>query len=371
MINKNDIIENIIRNLDITPTMHKNAVEKYQNLAKYLESQGLECDIYPQGSFALGTIIKPLKNGKRSEYDLDCICLISGYDHLSPKEFRENLLKILKESNIYSEKLKEYDKCLTLEYSDINGVAFNIDILPAKAAEGTFIYLTNKKNTNNVDWFKSNPKGYTIWFNETNDKYPEAEKISNFLETLNFQNSVEKLPDLFERSSLQRVIQILKYHRDSYYFKRKKENKKVISAIITTLCTQIAGTTNYTNLNTINLLEYITKKISLYAELIIKENLDQRYSEMKIIKKTNCKWEILNPVNPADNLADSWNDDSEKPVLFFEWIKEVEKDFSSTTDKEFASNLSNTFGFEYLTEDMKNILETPDQVSPIKPWRSL
>ena len=52
-------LEVLITNLDISQTMVDNATEKYQNMAKYLQSKGIDADIYPQGSFAIGTIVRP------------------------------------------------------------------------------------------------------------------------------------------------------------------------------------------------------------------------------------------------------------------------------------------------------------------------
>lgn len=45
-------ILSIISELDISPTMYSNAVEKYKAITAYLESYGIEAEMYPQGSFA-------------------------------------------------------------------------------------------------------------------------------------------------------------------------------------------------------------------------------------------------------------------------------------------------------------------------------
>jgi len=362
---KNKILENIIKNLDITPTMYKNAEDKYKSLARYLEAKGLKCDIYPQGSFSLGTVIKPLKNGKIKGYDLDFICVVYNDENLSVEEFREKIWNIINQNKNYSEIIREYNKCFTLEYSQINGIEFNIDILPAKPSNNNFIFLTNKINEN-VEWFESNPKDYSEWFKEINDRYPQANNES-YYNMLN--ESVEELPSLFDRTSLQRVIQFLKYDRDYFYYTIEKENKKVISAIITTICTKIAEKINYTSLNIVELLRYIVSDLCIYAQLIFRENLDQRYEDKIVIKKTNCKWEILNPVNPKDNLADSWNEDSEKPRLFFQWIENVKKEILIENEREYLTNFSNIFGMENLDESVKQFLGTPESVTPIKPWR--
>ena len=55
-------ITKVVEQLDISPSLYRNAVEKYNNLAKFLNEKGI--DIYPQGSFALGTVVRPSKKIK-------------------------------------------------------------------------------------------------------------------------------------------------------------------------------------------------------------------------------------------------------------------------------------------------------------------
>ena len=52
-------ILSIIASLDISPTMYRNAVEKYKAITKFLSDCGIEADMYPQGSFAFGTVVRP------------------------------------------------------------------------------------------------------------------------------------------------------------------------------------------------------------------------------------------------------------------------------------------------------------------------
>ena len=60
---KEDILK-LIEGLDISPTMYKNATDKYKAVGTYLQEQGLECDIFPQGSFSLGTVVRPYRESK-------------------------------------------------------------------------------------------------------------------------------------------------------------------------------------------------------------------------------------------------------------------------------------------------------------------
>lgn len=47
MANKKIDFDTIVKALDITPTMYKNAVDKYTAIAAYLDEQGIKADFYP------------------------------------------------------------------------------------------------------------------------------------------------------------------------------------------------------------------------------------------------------------------------------------------------------------------------------------
>jgi len=122
-------IKKVIKSLDITPSMFKNAEEKYKNIAKFLNEHGLNVDISLQGSFAIGTATKPYSEGKDKEYDIDVICLFKDTESV-PKTIRDNLVSTLSNSEVYSEKLTEWPKCFTLEYAKFGDYDFSIDLVP-------------------------------------------------------------------------------------------------------------------------------------------------------------------------------------------------------------------------------------------------
>lgn len=64
---QSDILS-IIYGLDISPTLYKNAVEKYQALGNFLNDNGFEAEIYPQGSFAFGIVVRPSANDSSASY---------------------------------------------------------------------------------------------------------------------------------------------------------------------------------------------------------------------------------------------------------------------------------------------------------------
>ena len=390
----------LIEGLDISPTMFRNATEKYKNLGKFLQKHGIDSEIYPQGSFSLGTVVRPYKEGRDLDYDLDFICKInSNKKCCTPKGIKHGVGYTLKSDEVYRDKLQqEWDKCWTVEYKEVNGIGFNIDIVPAVGESddvinalqlgynpyiGTSIAITNKTSNNEYNWSTANPKGYTEWFYSINEpflEYNRESRLENLLEShRDMYNSIEEIPKEIDRSSLQRVIQILKRHRDIYFSKIRKEDDKPISAIITIVCAKIAIEAEK-HLDVLDLLEFIVREFEIYSEkqTLTEAAFSAKYTGKDIIKRIDSEWEIINPANPGDNLADAWNDNPEKAKLFFKWVQVVREDFIKSFGYEndkFINLLENAVGSSYargMIDFEKYTAKTPEVFSEAnakKPWR--
>lgn len=71
------LLEHISDSLDISETRYKEAEERYQAIGKWLGKDDSSLaiynpDIYPQGSFRFGTVVKPVSD--EDEYDIDLVC---------------------------------------------------------------------------------------------------------------------------------------------------------------------------------------------------------------------------------------------------------------------------------------------------------
>lgn len=357
----------LIENLDISPTMYKNAVEKYEAITRYLQGHGFNADMYPQGSFALGTVVRPRKDNKDANYDLDFICQVKkARDETTATMLWKELKEVLEKSP-YADNLVKDDKCFTIEYADINGVGFSIDIVPA-ADESVERKLKLKSESEHPDlidtsivlpdtsrdrsmWVTNNPRGYRAWFENINEPYRrhsrEEYRRALFEKHSTFYSSIEAIPVELERSSVQRVIQILKKHRDEFY--AKCAYRKPISAIIGTLVAKIAE----------NQPPYLSV-FELLEKVLITLCNHSRNDEM--LYKENGKWKIPNPANPDDNLADSWNDDT--CDKFFSWINQAKIDLIdalSYEDERFQAFMENAFGLEFIKKHWG------DKYRPVRP----
>ena len=379
-------IEKLLDGLDITFTMFKNATDKYQRLAAYFESKGFECDIYPFGSFSLGTVVRPYRGEEEPLYDLDFICCVhKAKSEADPKRVKHSVKDQLVQNETYKRILcdHEWEKCWTMEYAEVDGVGFNMDIVPA-AVDGAVsmlvedngqIVITNKSKSGNYNWIPSNPKAYRKWFEEINAPfmaYRREERLAMLLESKSVYNKVEDIPPQMERSALQRVIQLLKRHRDVHFSKAGVSNKP-ISVIITTLTAQIASETN-AELDFFPLLDHVVRELQIYSkqQVLNEAQFAATYHTKVRIKRSSSGWWIGNPVDPSDNLAESWNEEPKNAKAFFKWIDQLAVDFLDSikeNDEQFIASMGNAFGPKYVqaSEVRKRYrAETPKSLS-LKP----
>ncbi|MDD6652790.1 MAG: nucleotidyltransferase [Clostridium sp.] len=361
MIEKRELykdLKKILKQLDITPAMFKNAEDKYMAIATYLKNNGLDIEITLQGSFAIGTGVKPYKEGKDCSYDIDAICLFPGTtDENSSREIRNALLEILNDSEVYESKLDEYDKCFTLDYALYGNYGFSIDLVPSVYATTSDInrigigvenqYLGKVtsiavKNEDRDEWYTSNPNGYKQWFDTINYPFSLHQREIRMMDIYNqhkdLYNNIEDIPEYFNKSALQEVIQILKRTRDISYYKMKKESFKPASVILTTFSALVAAELPAST-DTIDLLQEVIKRLKLH--------LNKEYRNFKdAIIKYNSEWEFYNPVNSSDNLVDLWKENEEFSKCFFEWITRLEKDINEifSIGSNHISILGNMFG---------------------------
>lgn len=374
-----DILK-LIEGLDIPQSLYTKAIEHYKAVAAFLQERGIDSDIYPQGSYSLGTVVRPYRDSENAAYDLDAVCEIKiNKSDTTPEEIKKMIGDALKSDGTYRKMLQpEWDKCWTLEYADINGIGFSVDIVPAVAEEDVILknalgaegvdsavydsqIAITHKNGEEYTWRTSNPKAYQNWFKKLNESFAQAEKQRMIRKHDNRQfvlneSTVEKIPETQERSALQRVIQIVKYHADVYYTKGNIKKYKSASVIVTTLIALIAQGADPA-LDVFPLLSYIVGQLEIYGEnLSLTESMfAERYENKNIIKRIAGQWILNNPLNPSENLVDSWNQEPRKAQYFFQWIKILKEDYLNsldTEDEDFVAVLENNFGRDYIQKNL-------------------
>ena len=159
--------------------------------------------------------------------------------------------------------------------------------------------------------------------------------------------SVKPIPTFQkERFPLQRVVQILKRHRDMLYQdKSEKERKcKPISIIITTLASHA-----YKGETTI--LEALSNVINSMHEYI--EDYNPNTGEKE-------KW-VSNPINSLENFADKWKEFPERQTHFYDWLNKVKIDIENITSQVdrglnfINESMNKPFGEKLIEKTFSNI----------------
>jgi hypothetical protein len=96
METRNSILSQIAQHLDISPSDFKRAQERYKAVGRWLDGgtyqSGSLPKIYLQGSFRLGTVVRPYRDGQDSDFDIDQVCeLTHRREHTSPRTLKHDV----------------------------------------------------------------------------------------------------------------------------------------------------------------------------------------------------------------------------------------------------------------------------------------
>lgn len=330
------LLKAIAEALDISESHYERAVKRYKSIGTWLERDEsivahYNPDTYPQGSFALGTVTRPLSDAE--EYDIDLVSELS----LQKSEVSQKILKRLVGNEIKSyarannmnSRPEESRRCWTLHYAD--GAQFHADILPAIPDAESFKQLIESHRyelpigsnsaiaiTDNTlpnyaqidpNWPCSNPKGYAEWFRSR--MQTRFDEIRQSL----IQRQVDDVPDYKVKTPLQRSIQILKRHRDIWFDENQSAydaEAKPISIIITTLAAHA-----YNN-------EADLQQALLKIVVEMPRHIEYHSNGVALIR---------NPVNPLENFADKWQEYPIRKVCFEDWLKQAYSDLTQALGK--------------------------------------
>ncbi len=348
-INLNGILRNLTEWLDISETYFERAESRYQAIGDWLsrpESTVLtyEPDVFSQGSFSLGTVIKPVTN--EDDYDIDLVCKL----HAKKSDISQKQLKYLvgQELKNYvaarrmSSPATERRRCWRLDYAD-QDVHFHLDVLPAipdsDSLQDETIAITDNQEPEysivNEEWPYSNPVDYLSWFQQRMEVQWKVRR-KELAEA--YKANVDDVPKYKIKTPLQRVIQLLKRHRDITY--DGEPDDKPISILITTLAAR-----------------------AYEEESDIVEALQNVVMKMRdcIEDREGVYW-VANPVDSTENFADKWTKYQKRQEAFFNWLDRIEMDtaslFEATTTKSFKETLRSGFGENAANAATKDLTNT-------------
>lgn len=357
-----EIIEEVGKTLDVTKSQYDAAVRSYQYVGEWL-SEGdsplapYSPEILPQGSFLLQTMIQPINN--QDDLDIDLVCKLEKIQQgLTQARLKKMVGDRLQANGTLAKLLVHPDgrRCWTLAYAD--SAKFHLDVLPSVVSTGyktilekafsavdfadtqsLGVRITDKKannyhtSTNLHEWLKSNPFGYAIWFqNCCRIARDEVRMLSEAVQPVP-QYQINKLP-------LQRVVQILKRHRDMMF---NGDEHKPISIIITTLAAKAYTKETHT-------IEALQNVVSRMRSYIGDTNPHTGRAE---------KW-VANPVNQEENFADKWKEFPIRETNFYHWLDAVEADVKhivAQRDKGLqliSESMVKPFGRDVITKAFSN-----------------
>ncbi len=343
-LNEEKILESALSNLDISPTDFEIARKRYLSVAQYLENgnykSGSNIDIYLQGSFRLGTVIRPYRNKQNADYDIDQVCEINGNDTTASR-LKHDVGDWLNVDDNYKRMLDEEGRrCWTLKYASSDGrPGFHLDILPARHENGlsTKINITHKVEKNYA-WRSSNPKGYYSWFKNINTFESllfEEQRKAIYSGNEGLYETVNDVPKQLIRTTLQRSVQLLKRHRDVYFDSKKY---KPISIIITTICAHKYQKKSI--LDTVkNFADYIANRLELLMS-------GQSLPIDNVLDYMDNKWIVKNPTDDNENFADKWSKNPQLSKNFFSWIYQLRRDVDAFRESKLVKELNLASSFD-------------------------
>lgn len=337
---RNRIIGEFAGSVDIPDSAYEKAEARYKDLGEWFGRTEARCHvfdphIYPQGSFRLGTVIRPVNDG--GEYDLDMGCRLRGgvtkatHTQQELKELVGADLDDYRVARGIKEKREEKHRCWRLKYAD--SLKFHLDTVPsipesverrrliqeaivrtgAPADLAVLVAsLTGAITDNRLwnyriihdGWRLSNAEGFARWFES---RMRLAKAIMENLALRAKAAKVDELPAHQWKSPLQRCVQLLKRHRDIMFV--DDPDGKPASIIITSLSAR-----------------------AYQGEAEIGDALDTILSNMGTLVNPTAP-RVPNPVNPAEDFADRWSEPASRhhnlEAKFWRWLRQAQQDFDA------------------------------------------
>lgn len=289
-----DILKRITESLQLNASRRTLVEERYKAVSSYIEeSPGLfnDAKIYAQGSYRLGTTVKPRQG---EEYDLDFVVQINkDWKTIPFQKIYKDFKDLMEDNGNWSDLVKEKSRCIRLDYAD----EFHMDIIPT-CSENHYrdenrIMVPDKKEHS---WVISNPEGYARWFEE---KYISQSSIylHNYYPGMEIRAAQELPKDdpNHLKQPLQHAVQLIKRYRDIYF--EGKEDLAPSSIVLTTLVGQMYQGES-------SIYETINKVV---------ERFDLAVAEKK---RFSMKFHVANPVLSQEIFTKEWE---KKPELFQEF----------------------------------------------------
>lgn len=320
-----DMLKRITEALQLNDARRTLVEDRYKAVSSFIESTpGLffDADIYAQGSYRLGTTVRPREG---EEYDLDFVVQIhKEWKALTFSTVYQSFRDLLESDGRWEDLVIEKPRCIRLNYAD----EFHMDIIPT-CTENRFgdknrIMVPDKTEHK---WVVSNPEGYALWFES---KYIAQRNIylSDFYPGMEIR-AAQDLPQdnpNYLKQPLQHAVQLIKRYRDVYF--EKNPDMAPSSIVLTTLVAKLYEGEN-----------------SIYET--IQKVTDRFRMAVDLDKRNFRQFHVSNPVLPEEIFTKEWDKNPRlfsAFVLFIASLAELWEKLNSTQGKELFNLLKINFG---------------------------
>lgn len=283
---------NLANEIQLSATARKTVETTFDSIKELIKKQvpdDTNITIFPQGSCSLGTTIKPLQ-GSDDDFDVDLVVAVKK-DDLDAETLKWMIGNILLDSPRYKEKVSEKGRAWGINYANSH-----LDVVPAKLSSDGSMHITDKNDDGGYSYVESNPQELTNWF------LKKCQKKSSTRES---EISTKPIHVYTNHYVLQKVVQILKYHRN-LFCKDWTEKNQPISMLITIIAAELYN-------NETDLFEATTNIVSGILNYL--KNHFQ-----------NGVYKISNPVNDNEVFTDKWIEHPERKDAFIKWVRGVYDD---------------------------------------------
>ena len=307
-----DLLNRLGESLQLDPTRRALAEQRYKSVADVIERdpffKNALLSVYAQGSFRIRTTAKPYK---KNEFDLDFVVhldFLTGKNY-HPLEVLNELERCLRSNDTYKGMIERKNRCIRIVYAN----DFHLDIMVGCQEtyfEQNRILVPDRKTE---DWTPSNPIGYGDWFTARAQlKLEQRTLLFNAYKARNLEiRASEDLPvePAYEfKIPLERAVQILKRHRDVYFYER--DNLATSSIILSTLAA-----------------EAYQGELSVFATIdriitYIEEKPRDWFGRIEPFK-------IPNPANLNENFSEKWYEDHKLFDAFMGFVRDTRRIWES------------------------------------------
>ena len=348
-------IVEMLQKLELSQEERARATKKYEALGRHVAAKlgmaDTDAHVFVQGSMRTQTTVSPRGN---QNFDLDIVVKLTGprvHSVTNPEPFFQAFGEALKGIQGADDPTAKR-RCWRLNYP---GEPFYFDVTPALPDSRSMGVATDLRVRDpDTRWSPSNPEEFADWFCTIAKKRFSFHRGLREM-VIKAETQVTPIPDapVGIDDILRRGIQLMKLHRDNYYwnFSDERKDAKPISVILVTL----AG-------NAYN--HMVTHEQTAYSSPI--EVLLELVDRMpRGIVTDGRNYRVSNPALATENFADRWNSDGGLRVREFNtWQKQLVTDlealFAEEYSKKSETRIRSVFG-QYGVEAWKASLASPLQ----------